>query len=187
MRYFHFQHQQAASSQRSKISYWPRQLLKDEAVFIVGILAEVESKFGFSRPIVDNAHALLPLSTYSDCVESLLVDGLADKVLQDFLATEKPGAVLFTGGGIVPANLLNIPHLKFWHIHPGYLPKIRGADCALWSSLLTGYTSATCFYMSPGIDTGDIILPRWLPQLVFESPERQLGLLPMYRAVIPCG
>jgi len=173
----------AASIQRSKIHYWPNRLLKDEAVFIDGILAEIQSNFGFSRPIIDNAHSLLPLSSYSECVESLLVDGLADKVLQDFLSAEKPGAVLFTGGGIVPADLLSIQHLKFLHIHPGYLPNIRGADCALWSSLLTGYTSATCFYMSPGIDTGDIIHPRWLPKVAFEFAKKRLDLLSAYRAV----
>jgi hypothetical protein len=173
----------AASIQRSKIHYWPNQLLKDEAVFIEGLLAEIESSLGFSRPILDNANSLRPLSTYSDCVEPLLVDSLTDRELHGFLSAEKKGAVLFTGGGIVPADLLNIQHLKFLHIHPGYLPNIRGADCALWSTLLTGYTSATCFYMSPGIDTGDIIEPRWLPKLAFEVPKKGQDLLSAYRAV----
>jgi hypothetical protein len=173
----------AASIQRSKIHYWPKQLLREEAIFVEGILTEVMSRFGFSRKTIDNAHSLLPLSTYTDCVESLLIDGLADGELQNYLSQETPGAILYTGGGIVPADLLSIQHLKFLHIHPGYLPNIRGADCALWSSLLTGYTSATCFYMSPGIDTGDIIRPRWLPKLAFDVGKKRLDLLPAYRAV----
>jgi hypothetical protein len=173
----------AASIQQSKISYWPKQLLREEAIFVEGILTEVISRFGFSRTTIDNAHSLLPLSTYTSCVESLLIDGLADGELQNYLSQEKPGTILFTGGGIVPADLLNIQQLKFLHIHPGYLPNIRGADCALWSSLLTGHTSATCFYMAPGIDTGDIIQPRWLPTLDFDVGKKGMGLLPMYRAV----
>ena len=74
-----------------------------------------------------------------------------------------------------------VEHLKFLHIHPGFLPNIRGADCALWSSLLTGHTSATCFYMSPGIDTGDIIRPCWLPSLSFAVDTRDIDLQSMYR------
>ena len=38
------------------------------------------------------------------------------------------------------------------------LPYIRGADGLLWSLLLRGKPGATAFYMSPGLDTGDIIL-----------------------------
>ena len=173
----------AAYIQRSKISYWPKQLLKTEAGFINGILDEVGSKFGFSRVTIDRAHSISPLSDYSDSVESILMESLSDSGLHHYLSLEPTGVILYTGGGIVPANLLNIQHLKFLHIHPGYLPDIRGADCALWSSLLTGHTSATCFFMSAGIDTGDIISPHWLPKLAFDVGAREKGLSTLYRAV----
>jgi hypothetical protein len=173
----------AASIQRSKISYWPRQLLKTQAGLVEGILNEVRAKFGIPRATIDRAYSLLPLSSFSDHVESILVESLSDSGLQQFLSHEPAGAILFTGGGIVPAALLDIQHLKFLHIHPGYLPKIRGADCALWSALLTGNTSATCFYMSPGIDTGDIISPCWLPKLVLDVNAKDAGLSTLYRAV----
>lgn len=83
----------------------------------------------------------------------------------------------------MPATLLALKHLKFLHIHPGFLPDIRGADCTLWSSLLTGHTSATCFYMSPGIDTGDIISPYWLPRLSFNTDIKNIDRQSIYRAV----
>lgn len=65
----------------------------------------------------------------------------------------------------MPKSLLDLPQLQFIHFHPGYLPNIRGADCTLWSMLLYGRPSASCFYMDAGIDTGDVIFPCWLPEL----------------------
>src|SRR5690606_26832271 len=50
-------------------------------------------------------------------------------------------------------------------IHPGFLPDIRGADGLLWSVLLAGRPAAAAFHLAPGIDTGNILLSRWLPKL----------------------
>lgn len=173
----------AAYTQRNKIHYWPKQLKKTKPEFVNGILAEVQKKLGFSRNFIGDACSILPLSTYSNCVESLLVDGLGDNELLQYLSEESAAAVLYTGGGLVPAKLLELQHLRFLHIHPGFLPNIRGADCALWSSLLTGYTSATCFYMSPGIDTGDVIHPCWLPEFSFDVDTQNIERQSMYRSV----
>ncbi|MDC1433797.1 hypothetical protein N8157_04210 [Burkholderiales bacterium] len=173
----------ASSIQRKKIHYWPKYLSKKTPDFVSNILAEVQIKLGFEKSIIDNANALLPLSSYSNCIESILIEGLADKVLQQYLLEEPTGTILYTGGGIVPAALLDLQHLKFLHIHPGFLPDIRGADCTLWSSLLTGHTSATCFYMSPGIDTGDIVESCWLPALSFDVDVTGIDLQSMYRVV----
>ncbi|HIA31888.1 MAG TPA: hypothetical protein EYN83_01285 [Nitrospinaceae bacterium] len=173
----------AASIQRNKIHYYPKRLSKANPDFVNGILDEVQKKLGFERDVIDNANALLPLISYSDCVESILVEGLADKALQECLLEELAGGILYTGGGIIPAELLDLRHLKFLHIHPGFLPDIRGADCALWSLLLAGHTSATCFYVSPGIDTGDIICPHWLPKLSFYVDETGIELQSTYRIV----
>ena len=147
------------------------------------ILNEVEKEFGFESAVIRDANTLSPLSAYSDCVESILIEGLTDNELYQYLLKEPVGAILFTGGGIVPATLLALKHLKFLHVHPGFLPDIRGADCALWSSLITGHTSATCFYMSPGIDTGDIINPYWLPSLSFNTNIKNIDRQSIYRAV----
>ena len=107
---------------------------------------------------------------------------MADKALQECLLEELAGGILYTSG-VIPAELLDLRHLKFLHIHPGFLPDIRGADCALWSLLLAGHTSATCFYLSPGIDTGDIICPHWLPKLSFYVNETGIELQSTYRIV----
>ena len=76
---------------------------------------------------------------------------------------------MFTGGGIVPPEWLDLQHLKFVHVRPRFLRDIRGAAYLRWSLLLTDHTSATCFYMSQGIDTGDIIESCWLPEFFFDN------------------
>jgi hypothetical protein len=87
-----------------------------------------------------------------------LVDGLRDTALERHIrGLPGPLAILFTGGGLVPAELLDIPHCRFIHVHPGVLPSVRGADGLLWSLLLRGRPGASVFYMSPGLDEGDLI------------------------------
>ncbi|WP_019216303.1 formyltransferase family protein, partial [Legionella tunisiensis] len=115
--------------------------------------------------------------------DELLINDLNDPALYDFLINESASAFLFTGGGIVPAKLLEIATHKFIHIHPGYLPDFRGADCTLWSSFLTGQTSASCFYMSPGIDDGDVILAKWLPKPILKEEFKSIETKTQYRFI----
>ena len=104
-------------------------------------------------------------------------------VLWRELTKTKEGAILYTGGGIVPPSLLNIKDTRFIHIHPGYLPDVKGADCTLWSTMIYGRASASCFFMSPGIDTGDIIMPRWMPELSIMIDKTKYDDRTLYRAV----
>ena len=174
----------AYSIQRNRIHHWPRQIVKQHRPLYDTLVGAVVEDFGFARATVEAAQELRPLTTFAETVEPLLIDKLGDEVLLNFMEKEPEGAILYTGGGIVPASLLAIPHLKFIHIHPGHLPEIRGADCTLWSSLLTGHPSASCFYMAPGIDTGDVIMPRWLPQPSFrKTSQPAFDIKTQYRAV----
>lgn len=173
----------AASVQRRKIHYWPQRLRRSETALAERAVGEAAAKFSFARSVVEDAHALAPLSNYSDEVDTVLIDNLADSNLRIRLIGEPQGTVLFTGGGIVPSSLLSLPHLRFLHIHPGFLPDIRGADCTLWSTLIAGRPSASCFYMSPGIDTGDIIMRRWLPPIMLDGLSRVYDAQTIYRAV----
>ena len=172
----------AGTIQRNKIHYWPKKLLKKRPGLIEEIDSAVHEQFGFDLEVLKEANKLLPLSVYSESVESLMITGLTDPKLHGYLKKEADSALLFTGGGMVPATLLQLTHLRFLHIHPGYLPDTRGADCTLWSSLLQGRMSASCFYMSPGIDTGDIILPCWLPEFSVRSDCGDIDSQSLYRA-----
>jgi hypothetical protein len=174
----------SANVQKLKIHYWPRKIAKYHGALHKVMVDEVKAKFAFSDEVLTNAAALNDLSTYSDSVEVLMVDGLEDNALEERLS-QLPSDVdlLYTGGGMVPARLLSLSHLRFLHIHPGFLPNIRGADCVFWSSLVFGRCSATCFIMAPGIDTGPIVKACWLPEIKFAHDAAAYDLKTLYRAI----
>lgn len=173
----------AASIQRRKIHHWPRQIQIKHPGLAVAMRNEISARLGFASESLERAAALNDVSTYSNNVENLLIDGLGDPELLSLLSSNVGSAILYTGGGIVPARLLSVPDLKMIHVHPGYLPALRGADCLLWSSLVAGRTSASLFYMSPGIDEGDIVQARWLPRVTFDGYDHGLSPQMLYRAV----
>lgn len=70
----------------------------------------------------------------------------------------------------MPRQLFEIPEIHYLHIHPGHLPEIRGADGLLWSLLVRSKPGASCFYMNPGLDMGDLIFAHDVPKPVFHLP-----------------
>lgn len=173
----------AYSVQQRKIHFWSKRLAVTYKTLVDDIFIELENKLDLRINVLKEANNRLPLSVYSDSIEEVLINDLNDPILYDFFINESASAFLFTGGGIVPAKLLEIPKHKFIHIHPGYLPDFRGADCTLWSSFLTGQTSASCFYMSPGIDDGDVILAKWLPKPNLKEEFKSIATKAQYRLI----
>ena len=104
-------------------------------------------------------------------------------VLQVFLK-QPNSVVLFTGGGLVPPKLTKLDGLSFLHVHPGYLPFVKGADGLLWSMLLRGRPGASAFFMAPGIDEGDLLLTAEFEPLKFLlAPDELPDTQDMYRMV----
>ena len=153
----------AAGMQRSRMFHWPATLAKRFPNEVAAIIRGVSDAFGFDEGTVRQAQANKPLVAYSPSVDTLLVKNLKDPALLDYVKNESAREFLFTGGGIVPRTLLDESGSRFIHVHPGFLPAIRGADGLLWSVLTAGRPSASAFYMAPGIDTGDVLIARWLP------------------------
>ncbi|VVN61294.1 Methionyl-tRNA formyltransferase [Pseudomonas fluorescens] len=172
----------AQSRQKNSIHYWSSTLQKNETTLYRAMRSTVENGLKFPASVIDDALALVDLNEYSPHIETLMIENLSDNVLHDHLSKLQQTQILFTGGGIVPKKLLEIPTLKFIHIHPGHLPEVRGADCVLWSNLMKGRTSATCFYMAPGIDDGDVILASYLPPLTPRLHIAQRDVKTLYRA-----
>ena len=120
----------------------------------------------------------------------------SDPFLTYLLKKNTKNAFLYTNGGIVPKDVININNLKIIHIHPGIVPEFRGSDCLLWSAIKIGKIGASCFYMNENIDEGDLISSRLfkipsLPSLIKEIDSKEeknayLALLysidPHYRA-----
>jgi hypothetical protein len=124
---------------------------------------------------------LKPLEHYSDNVIAFPIASLKDPKLFDFISQQNTSMYLFTGGGIIPKEFFDIKNTQFLHVHPGYLPDIRGADCLLWSAMLGGRPSATCFFMDAGIDTGNIINAAFLPQIKLPTAATDLDKKMTYR------
>lgn len=173
----------AEAVQRNRIHYWVKQIKLRMPELTAGLSDAVKNSWSFDADVLAGALSLCDLSAYSDRVENLLVSSLKDPALQQYLDQSDESAFLYTGGGIVPAGLLSIQGKQLIHVHPGFLPEIRGADCALWSLLIKGHASASCFYMDPGIDTGDVILPAWLPELQLKHDLSSYDQRMVYRAL----
>lgn len=77
----------------------------------------------------------------------------------DQLSQQKLGAADFflnTGSFIYNKNLLKSLERKVIHVHPGYLPELRGGDGLLWSIYLNNEIGLTLFKMNEFIDQGEI-------------------------------
>ena len=81
---------------------------------------KIEQKYSF-RTLAAEA-----FKNYSDDVISLPIDSLKDQKLFSYLNQHNAQMYLYTGGGIMPESFFNIKNTPFIHIHPGYLPDIRG-------------------------------------------------------------
>lgn len=173
----------ASFNQRLRIFYWVNHIDKTYPGLRRSLLQSVESALHFDDKILDGAYENRRLSYYSDRVDTLMIRDLKDEAITACLLHSPELPVLFTGGGILPSSLLSRTALKFIHIHPGFLPAIRGADCFLWSNLLWGCPSASCFYMKPGIDMGNIIFSSWLPPVLLPPDADQYDTRMLYRAI----
>jgi len=149
----------------SSLNYWPRTLRSTYRVVVEKIQEQVASTFDIPLQVVKDADGAVDYNRVGNRFELLMVDGLEDPNLFAAVAGLEENLVLFTGGGFVPTKLLLESGCRFLHIHPGFLPRVRGADCLLWSVLMTGQPGASAFYMAPGLDEGDIVLARELPKI----------------------
>ncbi len=102
---------------------------------------------------------------YADEVVRIPANGYKDPGLLTALSAAHPATVLFTGGGIVPKSVFEIPGIKLIHVHTGFLPHVRGADVLLWSLLVRGRPGVSAFFMTPGLDDGDVLAARELEPL----------------------
>lgn len=170
------------SVHQSRAHFWSRHIRQRHPELFFAIKTAVARDFGVREECYQECQSLLPLSEYCEDVSDLLIESLRDIRLLNALSKEK-GAMLFTGGGIVPPPLLDLPNLNFLHIHPGKLPSFRGADCTLWSWLVTGRPSASLFYLASGIDDGEVVISQFLPDVRFDVDTAIYDQKTLYRAV----
>lgn len=94
---------------------------------------------------------------YAENTDYFAATDYTDPQLQARILKARDTAFLYTNGGIVPETLLAHKDLRILHMHPGVVPHIRGSDCFLWSNIVRARAGVSCFYMSAGIDEGQLI------------------------------
>ncbi len=78
-----------------------------------------------------------------------------------FLRRLLPDLIVFTGGGLVRRNILELAPLGVLNCHSGILPRYRGMDVVEWALLEgagSGSVGLTTHIMDPGVDTGPILM-----------------------------
>jgi len=84
---------------------------------------------------------------------------LNDAELESSLRELKVDLIIFTGGGLIRQNILDVAGHGVLNCHMGILPEYRGMDVVEWP-LLCGepdQVGMTVHFMDKGIDTGDIL------------------------------
>lgn len=169
-------------SSTQKMHHWPKRLPILYPGTCANMRRAVVAHYDLGDGFFDEIGGLEPLNSYSDMVTRIEVSGLADEAVLKALSNQPHGVALFTGGGLVPRHLTTLEGLRMLHIHPGYLPYIRGADGLLWSMLLRGRPGASAFFMAPGIDEGDLLAASEFEPLKFSvGPGELPDIQDMYR------
>ena len=107
---------------------------------------------------------------HADVVTRVPAGSYKDETVVEALREHGATTVLFTGGGIVPAAVFEVPGVRLIHVHTGFLPHVRGADVLLWSLLERGRPGVSAFFMTPGLDDGDVLAARELDPLAVPLP-----------------
>ena len=92
----------------------------------------------------------------------LVCRDLNDELCERFVHQQTPDLIVFTGGGLVRQNILQIPKYGVLNCHTGVLPAYRGMDVVEWIAMEYAIHKTdfgvSLHYMDKGVDTGPILL-----------------------------
>jgi SAM-dependent methyltransferase len=160
----------AERAQDRSHNFHPRAIRKQHPALVRAIGASMEAvvhdPMGFYAEMFDG----FSYDAFAGSVERVPASSYRESGLHAALRAPGPRTVLFTGGGIVPPPVFEIPDLRLIHVHTGFLPHVRGADVLLWSLMVRGRPGVSAFFMAPGIDEGDVLAAKELPPLAVQMP-----------------
>jgi hypothetical protein len=171
----------SATVQTRKIHHWPKYYFRTHNALCMELFDQLGETLKIEKDTLAGTINLRPLEHYCDNILSFPLNYFKDPEFLEFIKQQNTSTYLFTGGGIIPKTFFGIKNTQFLHVHPGHLPDIRGADCLLWSVMLSDHPSATCFCMNAGIDTGNIVNAAFLPQIKLPADANNLDENMAYR------
>ena len=139
----------------SKNNYYAFKFLKDKNV--IKLISQIEEFFLMPKNFCLDMYSFSNFGINKDIIY-VPNKSINSKELIDILSQKKflNNYILNTGNEIL-RDVLNLK-LNFFHIHPGFLPEVRGADGSLNSILYKNSIGTTSFIMTDKIDHGDILL-----------------------------
>jgi hypothetical protein len=155
----------AEKAQDLRLNYWPRRIAKSHPQLVSAMVSGLQTSIDRPAALIQEMYGPPRYEAYCERCERVVAPQLNDDAVVEALRSMAPGNVLFTGGGIMPSRIIDLPGLRFLHVHPGRLPDVRGADGLLWSTLVRGRPAVSCFYMNAGLDTGEVIATREYPAM----------------------
>ncbi len=99
----------------------------------------------------------IKLDKFTKDIEYIYTQSYKDEKFLNYIKKQNTKTFLYGASGIIPKEFLDLEGVKVLHIHPGIVPDVKGSDGFFWSIALRNRLGYSCFYMDPGIDTGDII------------------------------
>jgi hypothetical protein len=137
----------------NRMNSYPLNFLKKEKYN--SIISKIGKYFGFNDNFYHSVFTDNKLEEYADKVEYLNTDDINSDIFIEKVLNNKELTFLNTGNKIYK-KIFDFP-ITIVHIHPGYLPNIRGADASLWNIHKLNFLAATSFIMNQKIDTGKIL------------------------------
>ena len=139
----------------AKNNYYAINFLKEKN--LSNLLNEIAKGLDFNNDIFKKIYNFKNIYNISNKISFVKNENINSHQSLKVIQNTKSNIILFAGRGLLKKNILNI-NKKFIHIHPGYLPEIRGADGLLWSIKKQNRIGVSSFIMNEKIDSGDIIL-----------------------------
>lgn len=133
---------------------WKKLVLKDDAY---NRFTEIENILSFREKENINLDNLTELRNKG--VDVYFVDDLNNDFVENTLKEKNVDLTVFTGGGLIKKNILDVSGAGVLNCHMGKLPEYRGMDVVEWPLLLKDFENVgfTVHFMDRGVDTGDIL------------------------------
>ena len=136
----------------NKNNFYPLKFLKNKNV--KKFIDEIEEFFSLEKNFLTSMYRYENLFEFKNIFYSKNNDINSNENL-NFISSFEEENFLNTGKQILKKVFLT--KKNFFHIHPGYLPKVKGADASLHSVNLYNKFGGTLFLMDEKIDNGKIV------------------------------
>ena len=135
-------------------NFYAINFLKDKN--LLDVISYIEEFFSYRQGFCKDMYKFSNLLKISNKIIFTGNNLINSKETINILKNEKSKIYLNTGSQIL-RDVLDTNH-KFLHIHPGYLPLVKGADGTLWHIKNFNNLGVSAFFMSSKIDEGEILL-----------------------------